>query len=294
MTRSMLLAIRFGAAWCSCTLPAAAAISMQIPAECGSASEVEGELEQRLGNAAATDTTRVTLTPELAGYRLVVEAANQRRELHDSDCRELLRAAIVISLALLEPERAEAPPPASPELAPPAQSRAKPVSQAGPRLALGAAGGLHFGTLPQATLLLDFDAHLQWQYFGVAAGFRYLLPTETRDASGRGARVGAAGAYLAGVFEPGHGLQTRLGIVTYRLSGTGLGSVAVKDGVSWEVAPIVATSFTPFERPPFWTNVGVEGQLNLFQPKFEILSYHEVFRVPRLSGTAFARAGVVF
>jgi len=289
----MFGAISIGAATCLCALPTAAAISAQIPAECGAASEFEGELEQRLGSAAAPDMTRVSVTPELAGYRLVVEAANQRRELHDSDCRELLRAAIVISLALLEPERADAPPTA-PELAPPAPPLATRGRYPGPRLLLAAAGGLHFGTLPQATLLLDFDAHLRWLRFGLAAGFRYLLPTETRDASRRGVRVAGTGAYLAGVFEPGHGLQTRLGIVAYRLSGTGLGSVAVKDGVSWELAPVLGTSFTPFERPPFWTHVGVEGQLNLLQPKFEILSYHEVFRVPRLSGTAFVRAGVVF
>jgi hypothetical protein len=40
--------------------------------------------------------------------------------------------------------------------------------------------------------------------------------------------------------------------------------------------------------------VGLEGQLNLLQPSFTILSYHEVFHVPRWSGSAFARAGVVF
>jgi hypothetical protein len=40
--------------------------------------------------------------------------------------------------------------------------------------------------------------------------------------------------------------------------------------------------------------VGLEGQLNLIRPSFEIRNYDEVFQVPLLSGTALARAGVVF
>jgi hypothetical protein len=280
-------------------LPAHAAISAQIPPECGSLSAFEQELEQRLGSVSAPETTRVTLTPEVDGYHLIVEAGDQRRELHDPSCQELLHAAVVIALALLEPKREEPPPP------PPQPVRPTPPEQVAPpepsvpkrrhpKFALGAGGGVHVGTLPNATLLLELDAQLKWTRFGVAAGLRYLLPSEIVDETGRGVRVGAAGASLAGLFEPWHRLQFRLGVATYRLSGSGIGGFAPRDGSAWEVAPTLGATFTPFERPPFWTALGLEAQFNLLRPSFEILHYYEVFQVPRLSGSAFARAGVVF
>lgn len=297
-------------------LPARAAISAQIPAECGSTSEFEQQLEQRLGSVSSPETTRVMLTSEPSGYHLVVEAGSQRRELYDPSCQELLRAAVVITLALLEPKREEATPlaaeperdtpPATPTpagtvasppprpaapLAPNAQGHSRPT------FALGAGGGLHVGTLPKATLLLELDAQLEWTRFGVAAGFRYLLPTSTTDDAGRGVRISAPGAYVAGVFEPWPRVQARLGVAAYRLSAAGSGSQAPREGAAWELAPTLGASFTPFQRAPFWTRVGVEGQLNVLRPSFdvvEILNYHEVFRVPLLSGSAFAHAGVVF
>jgi len=281
-------------------LPAGAAISAQIPAECGSTAEFENELEQRLGDVATSDTAHVTLTPESSGYQLVVEAANQRRELHDANCQELLRAAVVITLALLEPKREQVAPPAAapapaPEVpAPPAPAAPKAERGSHPKFGLAAGGGLHVGTLPDPTLLLEFDTQLKWTRFGIAAGFRYLLPTTSVDEKDHGARVGAVGAYLAGSFEPWPRLQTRLGVATYLLSATGKGSVESHDGSAWEVAPTLGASFTPFDHPPFWISLGLEGQLNLIRPSFEIRSYDEVFQVPIVSGSALARAGVVF
>jgi len=314
--RAAWVAAGLGAACCFAAPPARAAISAQIPAECGSLSAFEAELEQRLGTVSAPEATRVTLTPEVSGYQLVVEVGSQRRELHDASCQELLRAAIVITLALLEPKaEAEAEPPALAESASPSAppSAASPASSAAssestprtalgssassfarPQVAFGAGGGVHVGTLPRATLLLEFDVQLQWRRFGGAAGFRYLLPTSTVDENGRGARIGAVGAYLAGVYEPWPRLQTRVGIAAYRFSATGLGTLEPRDGSGWELAPTLGASFTAFARPPFWAGVGVEGQLNLIRPSFEILKYNEVFHVPPLSGSALARAGVVF
>lgn len=307
MSASAWLAAGLGLSLWLGTVPAHAAISVQIPPECGSQPDFERELEQRLGNVSSSDSTRVTLTPEPDGYRLVVEAGNQSRELRDPSCQELLHAAIVVALALLEPPRAveaeqppapapapvqPAPPPRAPE---PARAEASaPRRASSPRFALGVGGGVHLGTLPRATLLLDVDAQLKWTRFGVAAGFRYLLPNETRDEDGFGVRVGAWGASLAGLFEPWQRLQVRLGVATYRLSGSGIGSAQTTDGSAWEVAPTVGAAFVPFQRPPFWTCVALEGQLNLIRPTFEILSYNEVFQVSPLSGSALARAGVVF
>lgn len=293
MTRAVWLALSSSAVCWLAALPAYASISAQIPPECGSLGEFEHELEERLGSVTEPEATRVTLTPELAGYRLVVEAGGQRRELHDSSCQELLRAAIVITLALLEPNREQAPVPAA-ELVPPAKALPRVAGPLPPKVGLAAGGGIHFGTLPDATLLLELETQLEWTRFGLAVGFRYLLPTQSRDAQGRGARVDAMGATVAALFEPWHGLEMRLGVATYRLSATGLGSVVSRDGAAWELAPTLGASFTPLESPPFWTSVGLEGQLNLIRPSFEILKYDEVFRVPTLSGSALARAGVVF
>ena len=305
MSASAWLAAGLGLLFSLGTFPAHAAISVQIPPECGSQPDFARELEQRLGNVGMSEATRVTLTPEPDGYRLVVEAGNQSRELHDASCQELLRAAVVIALALLEPPRAaDADPPPPPEPAPQAPSPRVPEparneahaarGAAHPQFALGAGAGVHIGTLPQPTLMLDVDAQLKWSRFGVAAGVRYLLPNETLDEEGFGVRVRAVGASLAGLFEPWQRLQVRVGVATYRLSGTGIGSTQTNDGSVWEVAPTVGAAFVPFQRPPFWTCVGLEGQLNLIRPTFEILSHDEVFQVSPVSGSASAHAGVVF
>ena len=307
MSRSAWLAVGLGLVCGSIALPARAAISVQIPAECGSLPAFEQELEQRLGSVSAPEASRITLTPEVSGYQLVVEVGNQRRELHDASCQELLRAAIVVTLALLDPQKAAATPlaseperppplpPSPPSSSPPAEPASNASRHSRPRLALGAGAGVHLGTLPKATLMLEFDAQLQWARFGVALGFRYLLPTSSVDEKGRGLQMGAAGAHLAFVFEPWHRVQTRLGVATYRLTATGIGSAEYYDGSAWELAPTLGASVIPFERRPFWTRLGLEGQLNLIRQTFEILNYNdEVFRVPLVSGSALAWAGVVF
>ncbi|HYQ04145.1 MAG TPA: hypothetical protein VER96_35985 [Polyangiaceae bacterium] len=296
----------FGLLFWLAAVPARAAITVQIPPECGSQPDFARELEQRLGELGTRETTRVTLTPEPDGYHLVVEAGNQSRELHDANCEELRRAAVVIALALLEPKRDEPtppvvepeqppPPPAATPERTPAPAEANPVKHAThPQFAIGAGAGVHVGTLPKATLMIDVDAQLKWTRFGVAAGFRYLLPNETRDADGVGAKIGGLGASLAGLFEPIQRVQVRVGVVTYHLSGSGIGSLQNTDGSAWEVAPTLGAAFVPFQRPPFWTCVGLEGQLNLIRPTFEILSHNNVFQVYPLSGSAFAHVGVVF
>lgn len=309
MSVSAWLAGGFGLLFWLAALPARAAISVQMPPECGSQPDFARELEQRLGNLGTQEETRVTLTPEVEGYHLTVEAGRQSRELHDANCHELLRAAVVIALALLEPKRVEPTPAAAePEPEPPATpaavvpparepepAQAKATTRMShPQFAIGAGAGGHLGTLPKATLMLDVDAQFKWARFGVAAGFRYLLPNETKDAAGLGVRVGALGASFSGLFEPTPRVQVRAGVVTYHLSGSGIGSLQTSDGSAWEVAPSLGAAFVPFQRPPFWTCLGLEGQLNLIRPTFEILSYHEVFRVSPVSGSAFAHAGVVF
>jgi hypothetical protein len=280
--------------------PLRAAISAEFPQECGSSAAFEGELRRRLDSGVSLDTTHVTLTPEAPGYRLVVEVGNERREIHDESCQELVRAAVVIALALLEPN---APATAAPATAAPPDAAASPLAKqpttagaAGSpaRVSLGLGPGLHLGTTPQPTLLLDLDAQLEWSRAGLALGFRYLLPSSTRDRANHGVRVGGVGAYLAGTFEPWQRVQGHLGLVAYRLTGNGLGSVEQSRDSAWTAGPILGASVTPYARGAFWTRVGAEGQMNLLRPEFRILDYGPVFRVPQLSASIFLRAGLVW
>lgn len=273
---------------------ARAELRASIPEGCGSLAELQGELENRLDSQISLSTTSVTLTPEEGGYHLQVVVGSEQRELRDPSCRELLRAAVVIAVALLEPPRRDAPQPAV--LVEPPRDRARePSAQASAsplHFAIAPTVGVHIGTLPRPTLLLDLDAQLRWTQWGIAAGVRYLLPTSERDAANRGVRVGGLGAYVAGSFDPWPRVQARLGVVGYRLAGSGLGSVQQSDDIAWELAPTLGASFVPLERRPFWTAVGAEGQLNLLRARFQILNYNDVFQVPAVSGTAFVRAGL--
>ena len=252
-----------------------------IPAECGSQSQFESELRQRLGPNAALETAHVTLTPDVSGYHLEVEVNGERRELYDPDCHELLRAAVVIVVALLEPTSAaiEAPP-TEPVvlLAPPLVPR----EPRGVRVAVAGGAGVHFGTLPNPALLLDLDAQLAWSRWGVAGGFRYLAPNSEREDPNHGARVSGLGAYVASTFTPWTRAQLRLGVVGYRLAGTGLGSGQRGVDDAWEFGPTLGASFTPFQLAPFWTNVAAEGQLNVLRAHFEIQNYGSgpIFQVP--------------
>lgn len=290
----VLLGLSLGLALCAGLRPAHAAAAADIPTECGSLSAFEAELRERLGPHPSLDATRVLLTPDVSGYRLVVEVGSERRELYDPNCRELMRAAVVIALALLEPRAAEPEAPREEPVVLSAPPRAAASERRVMRFALAGGAGAHFGTLPNPTLLLDLDAQLKWTRWGVAGGFRYLLPVSERDATKHGARVSGVGAYLAGTYEPWPRVQARLGVVGYRLSGTGLGSVERNSDTAWELSPTLGASFTPFQRAPFWTSVGAEGQLNLLRAHFDISSYRTVFSVPWLSGSLFFRGGVVF
>jgi hypothetical protein len=275
--------------------PLRAAISADFPQECGSSASFEGELRRRLDSGVSLDTTHVTLTPEAPGYRLVVEVGDERREIHDESCQELVRAAVVIALALLEPNApvvAAPPAAAAPPLAKPATTARASGSSA--RVSLGAGPGLHVGTTPRPTLLLDLDAQLEWARAGLALGFRYLSPSSTRDRANHGVQVGGVGAYLAGTFEPWQRVRGHLGLVAYRLTGNGLGSVEQSRDSAWTMGPILGASVTPYARGAFWTRIGAEGQMNLLRPDFEIHAYGPVFRVPKLSESVFVRVGLIW
>ena len=276
-------------ALCLCTTRAHALISTPMPEACGSGEELQAELQRRQGSN--VDVTQITVTREGSGYRLLVEVGAERREIHDQSCQELLRAAVVISLALSEPKRAEAPV-APPEAEPRAGLRRARPSRF--EIALEAGAGVHVGMTPQPTLLVELDAQLRLAHFGLASGVRYLVSTSTVEA-GHGVRVSALGAFAAGTVEPWPSVQARAGVGGYRLFGAGFGGVRPEDGSAWEVAPLLGANFTPYRHPPFWASIGAEAQLNLIRPSFEVLPYQDrVFRAAWLSGSAFAHFGVVW
>jgi len=249
------------AALCWCSTPAHALITTPIPEECGSAQQLEAELRRRLGPN--VEAPHITLSPEGSGYRLLVEVGSQQRELHDQSCQELLRAAVVVSLALSEPTQSEEQPVAAPE--PDARSAPRRARPSQYRIAVAAGAGLHVGTTPKPTLLLEVDAQLRIARLGLASGVRYLASTSTIEA-GHGVSVSALGAFAAGTVEPWSSVQARLGVVGYRLFGTGFGGVQPAQDSAWEVAPLLGANFTPYRHAPFWASIGAEAQLNLIRP----------------------------
>lgn len=262
----------------------------RIPEECGASQDFQEDLRRRLGHSIPAADVRVTIVPELSGYRLTVEVHGERRELHDQSCQELLRAALVIALAALEPLRPALPPA---PLSPPGLDETA-LTPAWPRLSGSVATGLHIGVSPQPSLLVELGAQLRWPRLGLGAGARYLFPTDVRDQANHGAHVGSSAAYVVGTFLPWPRVQARLGAIGYRLSGLGLGSVESSEDTAWELAPLLGASFTVLETTSFSSSIAGEGQLNLFRPQFEIQHYGEVFRVSRFGASLIARAGLVW
>jgi len=272
-----------------------AQISAQIPADCGGASgaALEREIRARLPESARNAPVAVTIAPSADGFQLVVLAAGERRELADRACPALTRAAVVVALALVAPEVQTSSTPATP--APPSAPPNPKISDY--RIAIAAEAGAHFGTTPSAALLLGLDAQLAWQRFGLALGLRYLSPTSVRDSTNHGVRADALGATFAGTFTPWARLQARAGVVAYRLAGQGLGSVNNTDDSAWDVGLMLGVHFLPLVRPPFWTALAAEGQLNLARARFSIhesAGDRQVFRAAVFSGSTFLQAGVVW
>jgi len=278
------------------SLPARAQISAEIPPDCGGApelAELTHEIHERLPESARQEPVSIAITSDSAGYHLLVLARGQRRELRDRECSALMRAAVVVSLALIAPEAHAAPTPATP--APPSAPPNKKISDY--RIAIAPEAGAHFGTTPQVSLLLGLDGQLSWRRLGLALELRYLLPTSTRDSTQHGVRASALGAALAGTFTPWARVQARAGIAAYRLAGQGLGSVNDTRDSAWDLGPTLSLHFLPFLRPPFWAALAAEGQLNLVRARFSIhesTGDHQVFRVSPFSASTFLQAGVVW
>lgn len=279
-----------------CTSLTAANAKADIPPECGTRASFEAALRQRLGEDVPVETVDVAIAPRGDRFHLRVAIDDEVRELDDESCSELLRAAVVVAVAMLlhDEPAAEKKPEATTD-----DAATKPTGSARPRLALSAGGGVNVGTLPTPTPVVELEAQALWHDWGVALGARYLVPSKDLDQNDRGAKLQGFGAHLAGVFRPSPAWQARLGFAAQRLSGEGEGSLAVQTASVWAAGPTLALGFVPYEQGNLWLGLAAEGQLNAVRGDFQILNYnrgddHVVHRVPWLSGSAFVRLGLVW
>jgi hypothetical protein len=262
------------------------------------------------------DDTSIEIVPTSSGYRLVVAMGSERRELADADCRQLFRTGVVVTLAMMQPETAlsdaraanssaqpaaESEPtkaakgssPARPPAAAPPARGAEPIAGV-PRtpigIELGLAAGVNAGLLPRPALELRLDGRLRWGAWGAALAARYLNLSARQDAQGRGVEVRAVGGRVAALYQPLPVCELALGVSADLLLGTGLGTPASRSDSAWALGPSAGISLYPLRRRLLWVGFGLEGQLDVVRPRFEILHYQsEVFRVPLWSGSAFFR-----
>jgi hypothetical protein len=267
-----------------------------IPPECGSRANFDSELRKRLGEDAPVGSVHVAIEQRARGYHLRVQIGSELRELEDENCGELLRAAVVVAVAVLLHEReatATAPSPAPSSAPPSARSGER------PRFTLAAGAGLCAGTLPPPVLGLELESKLLFRHWGFGLTLRYLTPGEQRDPNDRGVRLQAFGAGAFGLFRPSHSWEARVGFATQYLFGEGFGegvpTFESRRGAAWAAGPTLGLAFIPLVRPPLWAGLGAEGQLNLVRGNFQIRNYSEhIYDVPRLAGSGFVRLGLTF
>lgn len=313
-TLAALVALAYPALGVS--VASAAAEPSAIPAECGSRQAFDAELALRLrldpevgvdprreGRTSSDQLSRVSvsITPQGDSYRLRVAIGGEQRELEDTSCTELFRAALVIAVSMLLGEDETSPQDVTPSRAATPASAA-PLVSTRPRFSVGAGAGLAVGTLPKAVLALELEGKVLWRHLGVSASLRALLPAERRDPNRQGADLYALGAGVTGIFRPATDWEARLGFAVQRLSGKGFGLNQGYSASVWAAGPTLGLGWTPLRYGAFWAGVGAEGQLNVVRGRFEILNYsgeltgqrYPVYRVPWLSGDAFVRFGLVW
>lgn len=288
---------------CACGISEASA-QVQVPVECGSAAGYAAAVGERLPSGTTPPVTTLSIDREADGYVLRMQVGVERRELRDADCRELLRAAVVITVAAATSEANEQRARRTQPIPPTAARRARPETElvvsdeASPPHALkltAAAGmGVNVALLPRPVLAVELEAGLDWGPFGIVADGRYLAPGEEQDASGRGVSVHAWGLAIAALYRVTPALEARAGASVYRLSGTGLGSDADTTDFTWAGGPVAGLSFLPLRKRELWVALAGELHADIPQSQFEILNYDEVFQVPLWSASFFLRLGHQF
>jgi hypothetical protein len=276
---------------------AGAISSTSIPPECGSRANFDSELRKRLGDDAPVSNVHVAIEPRARGFHLRVQIGSELRELEDENCSELLRAAVVVAVAILLRERESSPPAPPPQPPPPASPPAGPGER--PHLTLSAGAGVCAGTLPPPVLGLELESKLLFRYWGLGLTLRYLTPGEQRDANDRGVRLQAVGAGAVGLFRPNRSWEARVGVAAQYLFGEGFGegvpTFESRAGAAWAAGPTLGLAFIPVRGRRFWAGLGAEGQLNVVRGNFQIRNYsNNIYDVPWLAASGFVRLGLTF
>jgi hypothetical protein len=234
---------------------------------------------------------------------------DQSRTLKDKDCADLFRAGVVVALALWN---APTPaPPASEAAALPAANRQQdPPARASREIAAeppqpeptrwrwqGSAGaqlGVVQGLLPRWALAVGAFGACEYGPFGLVGDLRYLPPSDERDENDKGVRVRAQGASLAARYRAAPWLGTEVGGFAYRVKGEGLGSRADRSAIVVAAGPQLGLWVTALELAEFELRLGSEAQFALWQPRFEVLAYKEVFHSSRVLWRGYLAAGYRF
>lgn len=294
-------------ALCSLCRTSVAQTEVSVPAGCGTAEQFRARIHERLGSESESllAQTRLRITVEANDYQLWVQVLDKSRTLHDSDCKDLFRAAVVVTLALWN-----APVEATPDQPNALAAEPKPITQQEPRVApskdspsgaiiptsatatrtdpthsdwswkgsWGGQFGVSRGLLPRWAIALGANGAVEHGPLGLAADVRYLPPTDERDALDKGVRVQAYGASLAARFRPIHRVGVELGGFAYRVKGEGLGTRADRTAFVVAAGPQLGLWVTALELRGFDLRLGLEAQFALLRPQFEVIEYAEVFR----------------
>ena len=276
----------------------AAAAEVAVPADCGSGAEFEREVERRLGQPSPLRPLSVDIHAERGGYALRMQVGGEQRELHDSDCRALFRAAVVITAAVTLSEtrerRSEPRPATSEPVAAPAPTASSEPARA-PReleVALALEGGLNFGLLPEAARELGLFAKVRHRHFGLSLSSRYLGPADQQDASGRGVQIQGVNGELGALYRAGV-LELSAAATAALLFGSGYGPGRQADS-AWAAGPAASITLLPYDNSWMWVGVGGTLYWNVMAPDFEFLPYGPIFSSSTISGSLFLRIGPRF
>lgn len=244
--------------------------------------------------------TSLEIAPEGTGYRLRMRVGQQQRELTDSDCRALLRAAVVVAVAVTLSESSQRPAnenarERSANDSFPREREASAVTSASSvELSAALGGGFTVGLLPRIAAAFDLQAKSVWhERLGLALAAHYVARTTEEYPGGRGLTVDAAGAQVSGVYRLNGYLEAQLGGAISRLAGTGIGSGSRSDS-AWAAGPNAGVGFLPLRRGVFWAGVLGTLQWNALRPSFEFLNHGPIFTVSRYSFSLFLQVGPRF
>jgi hypothetical protein len=278
---------------------------------CGSREEFESEVMQRLGGGLAMPKVALEIAEESAGYALRMNVNGEARELHDLECRELFRAAVVVTVALTlshgpprQPVRNVKPVARKPapeqrparlsqrdSMTPPAADSAAPRDV---EVRVAAAAGVDSGLLPGAAIGLELFGAASWHgRIGASLAARYLARRSQQDQAGRGLVVDAFGGQALARYRLNSRWEAGLGAGLFRLDADGLGPGRRPDH-AWAAGPAAEISFEPLRIPGWWLGVSAEARWNLLRPTFEFRNYGPIFTASRFDFSLFLRLGPRF